>query len=253
MTRARRTAAVLLAAVALPALAYVLPVSAILRRMGERRAQAGLSSVEVMGTLEAEGPPAERIALAAGIRAGSRAAVPARFAMKAPGRCRLELAPAGMAEADRPYVALKDGRVTGRGLDQIPSAAALLRSTCALLAIAPVAGGADHAYAEALGRRGVALGDASIGRFGGRLAWVIGGRARDARPLAYVDKDSFQPLRLIATDGGTLLDTRLLDWGSPIGGDWFPRAVEVWEGNALRLRLAAEKVTANPKLSDAIF
>jgi sialate O-acetylesterase len=64
-----------------------------------------------------------------------------------------------------------------------------------------------------------------------------------------VDKDTFQPLRLVAQEGGTLLDTRLVDWGSPMGGDWFPRAVEVWEKDQLRLRFSVEKVQANPKLA----
>ncbi len=252
---ARRAAAAALAAVALPALAYVLPVAGILRRMGERRAGIGLASVEATGTLQAEGAAAERIALAAGLRTASgRVVVPARFAMKAPGRCRLELAPPDVAEADRPAASLKDGRLAGvRGLDAVPAVAAFLRSTCALLAIPPVAAGADRAYAEALGRRGVALEDVTLGRFAGRLAFVIGGRARDAKPLAWVDKQTFQPLRLVATDGGALLDTRLLDWSSPIGGEWLPRAVEVWDKDALRLRFTPEKVTATPKLPDALF
>jgi hypothetical protein len=251
----RRAAALALAAAALPALAYVLPVPGILRRMGERRAELGLASLEATGTLQAEGPAAERLAVAAGLRTASgRVALPARFAMKTPGRCRLELLLPDAVEAERPAASLRDGRLTGvRGLDAAPAIAALVRSTCALLAVPPVAGGSERAYAEALGRRGVALDDATLGRFGGRLAFVVGGRARDAKPLAFVDKQTFQPLRLLATDGGALLDTRLLDWGSPIGGDWFPRAVEVWDRDALRLRFTAEKVTANPKLPDAGF
>ena len=251
---ARRVAATGALALALPALAYVLPVPAILRRAGERRAQLGLSSLEVHGTLHAEGAAVERVAAAAGVRgASARFVVPARFSMKTPGRCRLELAPADLAEADRPYAISRDGKLSGRALDGVPAAAALVRSVCALLAVAPVAGGAERAYADALGRRGVALDEAVIGRFGGRLSWVVGGRGRDARPLAYVDKETFQPLRLVAQEGGTLLDTRLVDWGSPMGGDWFPRAVEVWDKDQLRLRLSVEKVQANPKLPDALF
>jgi hypothetical protein len=119
--------------------------------------------------------------------------------------------------------------------------------------VPPVAAGAAAAYAEALGRRGVALGDASLGRSGGRIAYVLGGRPRDAKPLAFVDKESFRPLRLVASDGGALLDTRLVGWGSPVGGDWFPRAIEVHERETLLLRFSAEKVIANPKLPDAIF
>jgi hypothetical protein len=38
-----------------------------------------------------------------------------------------------------------------------------------------------------------------------------------------------------------------------MGGDWFPRAVEVHEGEALRVRFTTEKAAANPKLADLLF
>ena len=79
------------------------------------------------------------------------------------------------------------------------------------------------------------------------------GRARGAKPLPCVDKETPRPLRLVATDGGALRDTRRVGWGSPVGGDWFPRAVEVLDREVLQLRFSAEKVVANPKLPDAIF
>ncbi len=249
----RRAAAAALLAFALPALAYVLPVSAILRRLGEKRASVSLDALEVTGTLELVGDAAARVAQAAGVRAaGTRALAPARLDLKVPGRCRLELAPPELAEADRPYVAVRDGRVTGRVLDGVPAAVALVRSACALLAV-PTAGDADRAYGEALARRGVALGVVTLGRFDGRIAYVIGGRERDPKPRAYVDKETFQPLRLVAQDGGALLDTRLVDWGSPTGGDWFPRAAEVWDRDQLRLRFTTERAAANPRLPDAMF
>jgi hypothetical protein len=148
---------------------------------------------------------------------------------------------------------VRDGKLSGSGgLESIPAAVAAVRAACALLA-APTAGDASSAYAAALARRGVALGDTALARFDGRLAWVLGGRPGKAGPLAYVDKDGYQPLRLVTPEGGALIDVRLLGWGSPIGGDWFPRAVEVLEGEALRLRFTTEKAAANPKLLDALF
>ncbi len=249
----RALAAAVLVACALPALGYVLPVSAILRRVGEKRASVSLDSLEVTGTLEVDGDAAARVAQAAGLRAtGPRLLAPARLDLKVPGRCRLELMPADLAEADRPFVAVRDGRITGRVLDGVPAAVALVRSACALLAV-PTAGAAWRAYGDALARRGVALGDVSLGRVEGRIAYVIGGRERDAKPRAFVDKETFQPVRLVAQEGGALLDTRFLDWGSPAGGDGFPRAAEVWDRDQLRLRLTTEHATANPKLPDALF
>jgi hypothetical protein len=250
----RRAAAALALALALPALAYVLPVPGILKRMGERRAALSLASLEAHGTLVAEGDLAERIAAATGARAAAgELSLPATFRMKVPGRCRLELAPPDAPEAARPFVAVRDGRLSGAGgLDQLPAAVALVRSACALLAT-PVAGDATGPYATALGRRGVALTGAALGRFDGRIAYVIGGRATEPRPLLYVEKDGFQPLRLLSTEGGALHDVRLLGWGSQMGGDWFPRAVEVWTGDTARLRFTTERTSANPKLADLLF
>ena len=255
MSAARRRAAAALAlAAALPALAYVLPVPGILRRMGERRAALDLAALEVAGTLVAEADAAERLAGALGQRpAGATISVPARLAIKVPGRCRLELAPPGIADAARPFVAVRDGKLaSGGGLDAIPAAVALVRGACTLLAVS-TAGDASSAYASALSRRGVALVDASLGRFDGQIAYVIGARAAEARPRLFVGKDTFQPLRLFAEEGGALRDVRLLGWGSPTGGDWFPRAAEVWDGDRAKLRFTTERAVANPKLPDLLF
>ncbi len=134
----------------------------------------------------------------------------------------------------------------------MPAAAAAIRAACALLA-APTAGDATPVYSATLGRRGITLAEASLGRFDGRLAYVIGGHEKDAKPMLFVDKDGFQPLRLITAEGADLVDVRFLGWGSPTGGDWFPRAVEVWAKDALSLRFSTERATANPKLPEALF
>jgi hypothetical protein len=123
----------------------------------------------------------------------------------------------------------------------------------ALLAAPP--GNDGRALAEALVRRGVKLDDDGLGRFNGRLAFVLGSRPVETRPtpVAFFDKETFLPLRLVAAEGATLLDVRLLDWGSSTGGDWFPRAVEVWQGPELLLRFTTARAAANPRLADGLF
>ncbi len=251
---ARRAAAALALAAAGPAVAYVLPVPGILKRMGERRATLELASLVVAGTLVAEADAADRIGTALGQRqGGATVSVPARLDLKIPGRCRLELAPSGVAEGARPFVSVRDGKLaSGGGLGDVPAAVALVRGLCTLLAV-PSAGDASAAYAAALGRRGVPLQDATLGRFDGQIAYVIGARANDPKPRVFVAKDGFQPLRLVAADGGALEDVRLLGWGSPTGGDWFPRAAEVWEGDRAKLRFATERAAANVKLAELLF
>jgi len=251
----RRGAALLVAALALPALAYLLPAPAIAKRAAERRAGLELASVEALGTLELRGPAAARVGAAAG-QAGPGGAVTgsARLLLKVPGRARLELLPADAAEAERPFVAVRDERLAGQGgLEATPAAAALVKALAALLTTPTGAEG--RALLEALARRGVKLDDTSLGRVSGRIAWVLGGHLGRGRPppLAFFDKETFQPLRLIAAEGGALYDVRLVDWASPTSGDWFPRAVEVWEGDLLVLRFTTEKASANPKLPDALF
>jgi hypothetical protein len=251
VSASRRAAAAAALLAALPALAYILPVPGILRRMGERRAALQVDSLEVQGTLAARGPGADRIAALTGQRPASEIAAPARFLAKVPGRCRLELVRPEVPETDRPFVAVRDGRVSG-GLADVPAAAALVRAACALLA-GPTAGDATDVYATALTRRGVALGEAALGRFDGRIAYVLGGRTKEPHPLLYVDKDGFQPLRLVAAEGPELQDVRFLGWGSPTGGDWFPRAIEVVAKDALALRFTTEKAATNARLPEALF
>jgi hypothetical protein len=247
----RAALAALLAAVALPALAYLLPVSSVLRHMGQKREALSLASLEVTATLQADGPTADRLHAALGQPAGGGASATARFLMKVPGRCKLEIP--GATPAESPSLTLRDGRLAGAaGLDADPAAAALVQALCTLLATS-TAGDASPAYGAALARRGVSLHEVSLGRFDGRVAYVVGGKPHEQKPLAFVDKDSFQPLRLVATEGGALADVRLLGWGSPTGGDWFPRAVEVVIGDQVRLRLTTEKTTANARIPEGVL
>ena len=58
----RLLVAAAIVAAALPAAAYVLPVSSILSRMAARRAELSLASLEVKGTIQAEGPDAQALA-----------------------------------------------------------------------------------------------------------------------------------------------------------------------------------------------
>jgi len=249
--RVRRLAAAALLALAGPAAAYVLPPEAVLKKAAERRAALEVTAVEAAGTLELRGAALARLGALAPPGAASLS-LPARILVKTPGKVRLELQPADAAEGERPVVAVRDDRLAGRGgLEATPAAAALVRAVAALLA-APT-GGEGKALAEALVRRGVTLDESALARFNGRIALVIGGKAADARPLALFDKESWMPLRLLAQEGGARLDVRLLDWASPTGGDWFPRAVEVWDGAALLLRFTTERATGNPRLPEPLF
>jgi hypothetical protein len=245
--RGARTAVAIAAGllVAAPALAYLLPASAILRKASETRAALELTAVEATGALELHG---------AALPAGGSPTVTARLLVKNPGRVRLELLVADAAEGERPAAMVREERLAGRGgLEQQPAVAALVRGMATLLAWPTGAEG--KALGDALARRGVRLDEVSLGRFNGRLAWVIGGRLNDpkAPPLALIDKESWMPLRLLVAGGGASYDLRFLDWGSAVGADRLPRVIEVWLGTELLLRFSTEKTTANPRLADSLF
>jgi len=246
--RRRAISAVAVAAgllAAAPALAYLLHASVILRKASETRAGLDLTAVEATGTLELREAAAP---------AGAPSVVAARLLVKTPGRARLELLAADAAEGDRPAATVKEGRLSGRGgLERQPAVTALLRGLATLLAWPTGADG--RGLGDALSRRGVKLDEVSLGRFNGRLAWVLGGRLADPKPapLALIDKESWMPLRLLVAEGGTVYDLRFLDWGSAVGADRLPRVIEVWKGTALLLRFNTEKTTANPRLADTLF
>ncbi len=248
MTGRRAISAVAVAAgllTAAPALAYLLHASAILRHASETRAGLELTAVEATGALELNG---------AALAAGAPPTITARLLVKTPARARLELLVTDADAGERPAAMVKEDRLAGRGgLEQQPAVAALLRGLVTLLAWP--AGADGKALGEALARRGVKLDEVSLGRFNGRLAWVLGGRLNDPKspPLALIDKESWMPLRLLVAEGGATYDLRFLDWNSAVGADRLPRVIEVWSGTELLLRFSTEKTTANPRLADSLF
>ena len=252
--RAALAAAALLAAS--PALAYLLPPSAVLKRLAQRREALAAPAMEVRGTLHAEGEAGRALAAAAGLSpTGGGVSVPAVLSVKAPGRCRLDLLPAEGAGAERAWVAIGRGRVAGaRGLERVPEVGALLRGTCLLLGQRATGADPGQVYAQELARLGISLTEESLGRSGSRVAYVLGAsQPREARPQVWIDKQGWQPIRLIAPLTGPLDDVRLLDFGSVAGGDLFPGAVEVRRDGAIALRLATERVVPNPKIADTLF
>ncbi len=254
MTTRRAAAALLAAGLAAPAAAYILPAGAILKRLAQKREEQALAALEVQGTLTFLGEAAPAAAASGLPLLGGEASAPAFLVLKLPARCRVEAALPEAAPAERPAVSLRGSRLQGqRGLEKVPAAVALLQGVCTLLAQRAVGPDPGRAWVQALAALGVSLEQVSLARAGGRVAFVLGGRSRDDRPLAWVDKQGFQPLRLAAVLAGQRQEVRLLDWGSPTGGDLFPRAVEVHAGGQLRLRFATEKVVGNPKVADAIF
>jgi hypothetical protein len=244
MSARRLAAALAVALAAAPALSYILPATAILRLAARKRAEA-VPVVELRGTFTTgETPP-----------------TPAALLVKN-GRCRFELQPAPLAPgapaAPRPYAVVRGGRVAAqRGLEALPSAAALAEGACALLAP-----GSPEAFGQALAARGVNVQEVALARDGARVAHVLGTRAAEPRPTVTFDKQTNEPLRLAAELAGAFREVRLGEWppppekekgATPAPADLFPRAIEVHGAEGLEGRFAIDRVTPNAKLPDASF
>jgi hypothetical protein len=252
--RSRLLLAAALAALAAPAAAYLLPGTAVLKRVSQKREAQALASLEVQGTLSFLGEAAAQAGGMGLTGAGQEASAPALLTVKVPGKCRVDLLLPDVPAAERPAAATRGARLSGtRGLERQPGVVALVQGLCALLGERPGGVEPERPWVQALAPLGVAIEEVSLARAGSRVAYVLGGKAREERPLAWVDKQSFQPLRLAAAFGGTRQEVRLIDWGSSTGGDLFPRAVEVWVAGQARLRFTTEKVVSNPKVADALF
>jgi hypothetical protein len=97
----------------------------------------------------------------------------------------------------------------------------------------------------------------SLGKFDDRIALVIGAEYPDETvSQIWVDKETFQPQRLIIPSAGDerngILEVRYSDW-QPIGKTWYPLQIEfIQDGTTVRT-IAVSHYQINPKFSEDIF
>jgi len=234
----------------IPAEAYILPGTAVLRRMEEQLQNMEASSLKVDGTLTFFGASRKDAARAFRLPGDrSESGVDAALMLKTPGRCRLEVsAPDGARVA-----AIVSRRKTRFEGTQLADLGAALEQVCAIL------GGRSGAESEAraalerhLDSLKIDWRRPSLGRVGGQLAYVMGS-ASDAQPSFWVYKDSFLPARVRWIDEQqNRWDLRLADYSSPLTGDLFPRVVELTRNGELAFRFNALKVSEGA-LADKLF
>lgn len=236
--------------VATAALAYVLPGSSVLRRMAEARDDLRLTTLRVDGTVAFFDQSQMAAADALGIPpSGAELRTDAVFSFHLPGRCRLDLM---NQDQSRAAVVSVHGRTRVEGA-QLPPARAALEEACALVALHSASGSQalEDLYRHLRGL-GIETGQSSLGRFGGQVVYVLGRQTANA-PQLQVYKDSFMPARIRFTRDGQTWEVRFLDYGGPITGEWFPRLVEVYRGDALELRFSSLKADSHANLSERLF
>ena len=222
------------------ALAYVPAPGAIFRHLLTGREEQRISSARIEGTLVLAG--------GASSEAGAQGEIQsdARVLLKLPGRCRLEV---NGPETGKLAVVQTGGQMKNEG----PAVAALgvgIGEVCALFGARSAGDGRAELEAH-LRKRGVNIGTSWLARFGGQVAYVIGGQ-KDGDAQFWVFKDNWLPARIRFTDGGTRWDVRFVDYNSP-AGDWFPRAVEVSRDGERQVRFTTLSGDPRANVPDRLF
>ena len=106
---------------------------------------------------------------------------------------------------------------------------------------------------EQLVNLGVDVTVSSLGKFDDRLALVVGAEFPDETvPQVWVDKDTFQPLRMIipaARDNRTgILEIRYADW-QQIANTWYPMQIEFIQDDTLVRAVEVNNYQVNPDFS----
>lgn len=98
----------------------------------------------------------------------------------------------------------------------------------------------------------------SYARFDGRVTYLIGSKPWEQdKPQVWIDKDTLQLVRVVRVEkrGDEVVreETRLLGYGSPEGGSWFPKVIEEWRGDKLVRRSVTRSVRKNEALERSLF
>lgn len=229
-------------------LAYLMPAYSILRRLAKGRDDMTITALKVEGTVSIPQPGAKEVAAAMGLEVGrGDLQLSATWAMKLPGRCRLQV---GSVDSTRTaQVSYAQGKTKSDGPD-IPGLVHAVNHACGILALRSAGDGESRAALEKhLSTVKIDTRKVSLARFLGTSAFVLGPRDGPSQFWVYKDvsKDDFYPARVKFNDeSGQAWDVRFIDYTSQATGDWFPRQTEVWKGNELLLRFTALQGDGKP-------
>ncbi len=111
---------------------------------------------------------------------------------------------------------------------------------------------------ERLSHFGVDTAISSLGRYQGKIAWVVGAYYPDESvPQVWIDKDSFLPFRWIVTrtvggDRKDALEVRYLQWRK-VQDTYYPLRIEFHRGDQLIRGIRANEIRLEPAFSDEVF
>lgn len=98
----------------------------------------------------------------------------------------------------------------------------------------------------------------SFGRNGSEYVYIIGARSWETdKPQLWLAKSNYLPVRImgVANDGGkkTKFDVHLLEYGSAVTGNWFPRVIEQYRDGKLVQRSEVTEIKLNQNLPESLF
>lgn len=105
---------------------------------------------------------------------------------------------------------------------------------------------------------GVDVTVSSIGRFQGRIGYIIGGEYPDETvPEVWLDKETFRPFRWIMTaksskNGGDSLEIRYLGWRET-NKTWYPGKIEFYRDDSLVRVIQVGKIRTDPRFKRKLF
>lgn len=105
---------------------------------------------------------------------------------------------------------------------------------------------------------GVAVDVSSVGRFQGRIAYVLGAQYPDETvPQLWLDKQTFRPMRWLLKPASTInlseaIEVRYDNWRK-VSSIWYPERIEFYQGDRLLRRMQVQRTRVNPKLSNRLF
>jgi hypothetical protein len=234
-------------------LSYLMPAYSILRRLAKGRDEMTITALKVDGTLTVPQPAAKELALAMGLEPGrSDLQLTATWAMKLPGRCRLQVGSVDTTKTAQ--VSWTQGKLKAEG-PEVTGLVHAVNHACGILALRSAGDGESRAALEKhLATIKLDSRKVSLARFLGTSAFVLGPRDGPTQFWVYKDvsKDDFFPARVKFNDEqGQAWDVRFIDYTSQATGEWFPRQLEVWKGDALVMRFTALQGDGKPE-ADAL-
>jgi hypothetical protein len=227
-------------ATAAPVSAYVPSADFLLKLLAEKRRELALKDVSAQLVAEVEGVEGQ---------------VDEHLYLKAPERVRLV-----SQREDGPivYVEREGQRAAGpeNALKRLAGAADLT-GLLFMPAGTELEAMGSHLLST-LKSLGVDTGIVSLGRQDDTLAYIIGARPFEPdKPQVWIYKQSLQPMRTVLFEHGratpSRVEVRYLDFGSPVGGDYLPGAIEVHRDGKRVRRAELQKVAVNQGLPDTLF